>query len=243
MPPKRKSKASSNENCPNKRQKSAENLNSMQKYFKTALNCVEMPSNGFSVRRCESWFQKYADKKSDKPVVGPEGIERLCKDLEVLPEDIVMLVLAWRLGAESMGYFKLSEWKSGMTAVECDSTQKLKEKLDYLRSLLKDASTFKKIYRYAYDFSRDKEQKSLEIETGKAMLQLLLNDIWSLTTYFIQFLDQSKYKIINRDQWNSLLEFIRAFTDANFTDYDNESAWPVMIDEFVEWYKEKYEMS
>jgi len=242
MPPKRKCKTTSNENCP-KRQKSAENFSSMQKYFKSALNCVEMPSNGFSLRRCESWFQKYADKKSQKPVVGPDGIEKLCKDLEVQPEDVVMLVLSWRLGAENMGYFKLAEWKSGMTAVECDSTQKLKEKLDYLRALLKDAATFKKIYRYAYDFSRDKEQKSLEIETGKAMLQLLLGDIWSLTPPFIQFLDQSRYKIINRDQWNSLLEFIRSFNDSNFTEYDNESAWPVMIDEFVEWYREKYEMS
>merc|ERR1719435_916991 len=151
-----------------------------------------------ALRRCESWFQKYADKKSDKPVIGPDGIEKLCKDLDVQPEDIVMLVLAWRLGAESMGYFKLLEWKNGMTTVECDSTEKLKEKLDYLRALLKDAPTFKKIYRYAYDFSRDKNQKSLEIETGKAMLQLLLSQVWSLCGEYVQFLDQSNYKIINR---------------------------------------------
>ena len=28
---------------------------------------------------------------------------------------IVMLVVAWKLSAENMGFFKLSEWKSGMT--------------------------------------------------------------------------------------------------------------------------------
>jgi len=214
----------------------------MQKYFKSALNCVEMPSNGFSSRKCETWFLKYADKKSQKPIVGPDGVEKLCKDLEVPPEDIVMLVMSWHLGAENMGYFKLNEWKTGMTTLECDSTQKLKEKLEYLRALLRDTNTFKKIYRYAFDFSRDKEQKSLEIDTGKAMLQLLLVNVWSLTLPFIQFLDQSKYKIINRDQWNSLLEFIRSYNTEDFKNYDNESAWPVMLDEFVEWHSEKYKM-
>jgi len=243
MPPKRKCKTALNENCPKKSKSTENNLNSMQKYFKSALNCVEMPSNGFSSRRCETWFNKYADKKSNKPIVGPDGVEKLCKDLEVQPEDVVMLVMAWRLDAENMGYFKLAEWKAGMTALECDSTQKLKEKLDYLRALLRDASTFKKIYRYAFDFSRDKEQKSLEIETAKTMLQLLLGNVWSLTYSFIQFLDQSRYKIINRDQWNSLLEFIRSFNDSNFADYDDESAWPVMLDEFVEWYRENYSMT
>ena len=28
------------------------------------------------------------DKKSHKPVVGPDGVEKLCKDLEVQPEDV-----------------------------------------------------------------------------------------------------------------------------------------------------------
>jgi len=215
----------------------------MQKYFKAALNCVEVPAAGFSALRCETWFEKYADKNSEKPMIGPDGIERLCTDLEVAPEDMVMLVISWKLNAESMGYFKLSEWKNGMADVECDNTLKLKEKLDHLRSLLHDAPTFKKIYRYAYDFSRDKNQKSLEIETGKAMLQLLLSQVWSLCGEYVQFLDQSNYKIINRDQWNSLLEFIRTFNDGTFNGYDEESAWPVMIDEFVEWYREKFSMS
>ena len=213
MPPKRKCKTSTatNENRP-KRQKSAENFTSMQKYFKAALNCVEVPTTGFSAHRCETWFHKYADKKSEKPVIGPDGIERLCKDLDVAPEDIVMLVIAWKLGAETMGYFKLIEWKSGMTSLECDSTPKLKEKLEHLRALIHDAPTFKKIYRYAYDFSRDKNQKSLEMDTGKAMLQLLLVHVWCITPAYVQFLEQSNYKIINRDQWNSLLEFIRTFS-------------------------------
>lgn len=42
----------------------------------------------------------------------------------------------------------------GFFSFRCDSTSKLKEKLEYVRALLKDATTFKKIYRYAFDFCR-----------------------------------------------------------------------------------------
>lgn len=36
----------------------------------------------------------------------------------------------------------------------CDCTERLQSKLDYLRSELNDAATFKNIYRYAFDFAR-----------------------------------------------------------------------------------------
>ena len=38
----------------------------MQKYFKSALHCVDMPSSKeqpFSHKRCESFFNKYSGKK------------------------------------------------------------------------------------------------------------------------------------------------------------------------------------
>lgn len=237
MPPKRKRRGGHQENPP-KKQKNEENIEAMQKYFKSALHCVEMSSThqNFSSKKCESWFMKYADKESSPPSIGPAGVEKFCQELQVKPEDIVMLVVSWRLSAENMGFYKWSEWKGGMAGLECDNISKLKNKLQYLRSLLTDSAHFKKIYRYAFDFARDKQQKSLDIDTGKSMLQLLLHDKWNLTQQFVMFLDQSKYKIINRDQWNSLLEFTRNVDAADFSGYDNEGAWPVMVDEFVEWY-------
>lgn len=245
MPPKRKRRGGNHDNSKKQKYTDTDNMSSMQKYFKSALNCVDMPSGGnqsFSAKKCDSLFNKYADAGSSAPVIGPNGVERFCQDLEVQPEDIVMLVLSWKMGAENMGYYKLKEWKTGLAALECDSMSKLKSKIPYLRSLLKDVASFKKIYRYAFDFARDKEQKSLDIDTGKAMLQLLL-DSWHLTGAFVSFLSQSKYKIINRDQWNSLLEFIKTVNTNDFNSYDDEGAWPVMLDEFVDWYKEQNAMS
>ncbi|KAK7265131.1 hypothetical protein RJT34_32747 [Clitoria ternatea] len=38
-------------------------------------------------------------------LVSPEGIEALCKDVNVEHTDVRMLILAWKLKAEKQGYF------------------------------------------------------------------------------------------------------------------------------------------
>uniref|UniRef100_A0A3P9HKK6 DCN1-like protein n=1 Tax=Oryzias latipes TaxID=8090 RepID=A0A3P9HKK6_ORYLA len=154
----------------------------------------------FSSKRCLEWFYEYAGCDD---VVGPEGMEKFCEDIGVEPENVVMLVLAWKLDAQSMGYFTLQEWLRGMSSLQCDSTERLRNSLDYLRSVLNDSTSFKLIYRYAFDFAR-----------------------------------QSKYKVINKDQWCNVLEFSRTI-NLDLSNYDEDGAWPVLLDEFVEWYKER----
>lgn len=45
--------------------------------------------------------------------VGPEGMEKFCEDLNVDPENVVMLVIAYKMGAKQMGYFTQEEWLKG----------------------------------------------------------------------------------------------------------------------------------
>lgn len=54
--------------------------------------------------------------------------------------------------------------------------------------------------------------------------------------YFDQFLEQSKYKVMNKDQWCNVLEFSRSVS-ADLSNYDEDGAWPVLLDEFVDWYR------
>ncbi|XP_068961316.1 DCN1-like protein 4 isoform X4 [Petaurus breviceps papuanus] len=203
-----------------------------RKYDSTRIKTEE---ETFSSKRCLEWFYEYAGTDD---VVGPEGMEKFCEDIGVEPENVVMLVLAWKLDAQNMGYFTLQEWLKGMTSLQCDSTEKLRSSLDYLRSLLNEPANFKLIYRYAFDFAREKDQRSLDINTAKCMLGLLLGKTWPLFPVFHQFLEQSKYKVINKDQWCNVLEFSRTI-NLDLSNYDEDGAWPVLLDEFVEWYKEK----
>lgn len=189
--------------------------------------------DSFSQKRCVDWFCKYTNP--DEPdTLGPDGMEKFCNDIGVEPENVVMLVLAYKMGATQMGFFSRCEWLKGLTELECDSAAKMQSKLEYLKSILNDPNVFKSIYRYAYDFAKDSDQRSMDINTAKAMLQLLLGKHWLLYPHFAQFLDQSKYKVINKDQWCNILEFSRTINN-ELTNYDIDGAWPVMLDEFVEW--------
>ncbi|XP_061574810.1 DCN1-like protein 5 [Cololabis saira] len=190
----------------------------------------------FSSKKCLTWFHKYAGP--DK-VFGPEAMEKFCEDIGVEPENIIMLVLAWHLEAATMGYFTKDEWLRGMTILQCDCTERLQSKLDYLRNELNDSALFKNIYRYAFDFSRDKNQRSLDMDTAKSMLALLLERTWPLFPVFCQFLEQSKYKGLNKDQWYNVLEFRRTI-NTDLSNYDEDGAWPVLLDEFVEWQKMRF---
>nr|CAG4646562.1 EOG090X0DAO [Macrothrix elegans] len=196
---------------------------------------VEEAPTSFNQKKCIAWFRQYS-APSTPDIIGPEGVEIFCRDLGVEPENISLLVLSWKMGAKQMGYFTLQEWLTGLTDLQCDSLNKLQGKINYLHALLQDSSNFKSIYRYAFDFSRDKDQRSLDIETAKAMLGLLLGRQWTLLNSFFQFLDQSRYKVLNKDQWCNVLEFSRA-VDTDLKNYDVDGAWPVMLDEFVEWLK------
>nr|KAF6464755.1 defective in cullin neddylation 1 domain containing 5 [Rousettus aegyptiacus] len=69
----------------------------------------------FSSKKCLAWFYEYAGPDE---VVGPEGMEKFCEDIGVEPENIIMLVLAWKLEAESMGFFTKEEWLKGMTSLQ-----------------------------------------------------------------------------------------------------------------------------
>uniref|UniRef100_A0A667GSY0 DCN1-like protein n=1 Tax=Lynx canadensis TaxID=61383 RepID=A0A667GSY0_LYNCA len=172
----------------------------------------------FSSKKCLAWFYEYAGPDE---VVGPEGMEKFCEDIGVEPENIIMLVLAWKLEAESMGFFTKEEWLKGMTSLQCDCTEKLQNKFDFLRSQLNDISSFKNIYRYAFDFARDKDQRSLDIDTAKSMLALLLGRTWPLFSVFYQYLEQSKYRVMNKDQWYNVLEFSRT-VHADLSNYDED---------------------
>ncbi|CAG5135575.1 unnamed protein product [Candidula unifasciata] len=200
-------------------------------------------STEFSRKRCLSWFHEYTAPNED--TLGPEGMEKFCEDIGVEPENIVMLALAYKLGAKNMGFFTFDEWMKGMTELcfkllhyRSDSTEKLQNKMEYLRSLINDPAAFKNIYRFAFDFARDKDQRCLDMDTAKAMLSLVLGKNWSLFSHFHQFLEQSKYKAINKDQWCSILEFSRSVRP-NLVNYDEDGAWPVMLDEFVEWLRKQ----
>ncbi|XP_060209004.1 uncharacterized protein LOC132636258 isoform X2 [Lycium barbarum] len=158
--------------------------------------------------RWEGLFKKYKEPNVD--MIMADGISNLCNDLQVDPGDIVMLVLSWKMKAENMCEFSKQEFIGGVQSLEIDSLEKFKKKIPVLRSQLKDEDTFRDIYNFTFEWAKEKGQKSLALETGIALWQLLFAELeWPLIDQWCQFIQERHNKPISRDVWCQLLEFAK----------------------------------
>ncbi|KAG8072362.1 hypothetical protein GUJ93_ZPchr0006g44553 [Zizania palustris] len=138
-------------------------------------------------RRLEELYNRY--KEPDAEMIMVEGISQLCEDLQVDPQDIVMLVISWHMKASTMCEFSHEEFIGGLQSIGVDSIEKLCEKLPALRAELKDDQKFREIYNFAFTWAKEKGQKSLSLETAIGMWQLLFAERhWPLIDYWCQFL-------------------------------------------------------
>jgi len=166
------------------------------------------------------------------------GVGRFCQDLQVDPSDIVTLVISWHFQAATMCEFSTDEFVEGMEELGCNSIDSLRHKLPQLRSELTNEKAFRDIYSYAYGFACEKGQKCLQLDTAVAMWQLLFSEQgWPLVKRWCQFLETNHKLAISKDTWSQLLDFakiVRTEADLQQFDASSNSAWPYLIDDFVD---------
>ncbi|KAK8964882.1 hypothetical protein KSP40_PGU003395 [Platanthera guangdongensis] len=194
---------------------------------------------GFSFCRGSrtGWESKGARTRSS-----PEGIEAFCSDVEVKHTDVRILMLAWRMKAERQGYFTLEEWRRGLKALRADTISKLKKALPELVKEVMRAQNFQNFYSYSFRYCLTEEkQKSVDIEVACQLLDLILGfkfrpQIDRLEEYLKK---QNEYKVVNMDQWLGILRFCNEINFPSLDNYDPSLAWPLILDNFVEWMREQ----
>lgn len=62
----------------------------------------------------------------------------------------------------------------------------------------------------------------------------LLSLFFFLLPRLTPFFQQDSYRSVNADQWMSFLDFATSVAP-DFSNYDENMAWPVMLDEYVSW--------
>ncbi|OIW18073.1 hypothetical protein TanjilG_00325 [Lupinus angustifolius] len=190
--------------------------------------------------RIDSLFYSYANGSTG--LIDPEGIETLCADIEVDHTDVRILMLAWKMKSEEQGYFTLDEWRRGLKALRVDTVSKLKKALPDLEKEVQRPTNFADFYSFAFQYCLTEEkQKSIDIESICELLTLVLGSTFpSQVNLFVEYLkSQNDYKVINMDQWLGFFRFCNEITFPTLSDYDADLAWPLILDNFVEWIREK----
>jgi len=191
-------------------------------------------------------FKIYEDP-DDKGNIGIEGIIKLIEDLEFDPENRTVLILAWRLNAQTQGKFTYEEFNQGLNSLGVDSIAKLSKKLTEIDSQIdSNREEFKDMYKFTFDYAKEPTKKSLDALEAIGYWKLLFQNkdqTFKLRDDWLEFIDQkhggNELKVISRDQWNLLVDFAEVAVKL-VQEYDPCSAWPVLIDEFTEWYQEKH---
>jgi DCN1-like protein 1/2 len=186
-------------------------------------------------------YLKYEDKERGK--IMADGIISFCEEIGVTPEDVVMFVICWYMDAKTMGEFTQEEFEGGLEEMEIDTVfspvASLKMKIPTLRNDLNVPETFKQIYEYAFVFSCEENQKCLQLDVATSIWPLLITKKkWKYIDEWCAFLQEHHKRAVSRDTWIQLLDFVNT-VGTDFKKYDPNSAWPYLIDEFVEHMEDK----
>ncbi|OAY31792.1 DCN1-like protein 4 [Manihot esculenta] len=193
------------------------------------------------IERIDNLFVLYANNSLG--MIDPEGIEALCSDMKVQHTDVRILMLAWKMNAQKQGYFTQEEWRTGLKALHADNLNKLKKALPELEKEVGTPANFEDFYSFAFRYCLTEEkQKSVDIESICELLDLVLGSQFRAEVdSLIEYLKiQSDYKVINWDQWMNFLRFFKEIRFPDFEKYDATQAWPLILDNFVDWMKEKH---
>eukprot|EP00499_Haloplacidia_sp_CaronLabIsolate_P012281 CAMPEP_0196774618 /NCGR_PEP_ID=MMETSP1104-20130614/3518_1 /TAXON_ID=33652 /ORGANISM="Cafeteria sp., Strain Caron Lab Isolate" /LENGTH=254 /DNA_ID=CAMNT_0042144781 /DNA_START=3 /DNA_END=767 /DNA_ORIENTATION=- len=189
--------------------------------------------------KAEAEFARFASEE-DPSQIEDAGIAALCEELGISPEDIVILVISYHMKAKEMCIYTKEEFIQGMAAIGVSTVAELKKKLPELRAQLDRPPFFKAFYEFCFGFALEAGQKNLPREVATALWNIVLKGRYANLDAWIAFLDERKQKMVTKDTWNLFWQFA-CTVRPDFSDYDEDGAWPVMIDDFVEYMKEKGE--
>lgn len=195
-------------------------------------------------------FESFRDANDAADTCGINGILNYFEKLGVNPENVSALVALEIVQAPGMEEMTKSGFVNGWK-VNGGANTIAKQKLyvaSQTKALTTDPALFRRLYRWTFGFAKENSQKSVMLDMAVVYWNVLFSSpgpsMNSPTTDWLSewtsYLQEIWKKSVNKDMWNQTLEFlIKAKADDSLSFWTEESAWPSVVDEFVEYMKKK----
>ncbi|KAI9811190.1 MAG: Scaffold-type E3 ligase [Thelocarpon impressellum] len=225
-------------------------------YFRTQNSTTPGGASSGSTSALNKLFDKYRDAPADNPdTIGIEGAMKYLQDLKVQLDEIVVLAIGEALQSPTMGEFTRDGFVRGWKSLSADTIPKQQAAVSSLRtSLALDADLFRRVYRHTFQLARTGGQKAVALEAAQEYWRLLFSSgggggpAWNTATtpwldWWLEFLHARWKKSVNRDMWNMTLEFQRLSVQREDMGWwDEQGAWPGVLDDFVAYVRERREV-
>jgi len=162
--------------------------------------------------------------------------------MSVDPDGRLALIFAWICGCKELGVIQQNEFNEGMKKLGYDNqgltkvSQELKKKETALmkETALSKNADWKDFYLWGFNICREgPDKRGIEKAMAVCMLKLILGEKKPHVSQFCSYIEQDEnVRVISQDFWTCFCEFSNTVSD-DLKNYDEEEAWPCLIDQYV----------
>ncbi|GAP88824.1 putative defective in cullin neddylation protein 1 [Rosellinia necatrix] len=210
-------------------------------------------SGSNSVTQLNQLFDSLRDEGEDsKDTLGADSAMRYLQSIGVGLEDASLFLAVHLLQAPSIGEIPRDGFVNGWKDAGIEAkTEAQAAHLKYLAGLMTtERDLFRKVYRYVFVAGKEGDQRAISLEMALLYWDTIFKkpgQSWAgPTTNWLNewrtFLQDNWKRSVNRDMWNQTLEFaFKSMDDESLIFWNENGAWPGVIDDFVGWIQRKRE--
>ncbi|KAF3994416.1 hypothetical protein FT663_01435 [Candidozyma haemuli var. vulneris] len=191
-------------------------------------------------------FDKYRSPE-DKDIISIDGTLEYLSDLGFDPEELLSLTLAYVLESPQTGEFHRDAFVRVWSTLSINTLEGMRQHVvQKQKAMDSSVEEFEPFYQFVFEFVRgsDTRIKVIGFEESVIYWQMLLDTRFPASKERLQqwyeFIEETK-KSITRDSWNMFFKFLVQVVEkdpSSLSAYDEASAWPSVVDEYMEWLEE-----